>query len=205
MGRPRLTGSLQVLLVLATALLGIATNYATNQPSPPVVLRLVQQYAGPAMIGFLLVLIAATVLTVRTQQPRRLSRRWDPSRAPYPGLDSYTAEDSAVFFGREEETEELVARMLGADRDRFMIVVGASGSGKSSLVQAGVVPRPAERRWTVLPALTPGSDPVAAPARAAGGDVVQLRRDHETSACRPLRARTSPRTEKRGRERERDR
>lgn len=100
MGRPRLTGSLQVLLVLATALLGIATNYATNQPSPPVVLRLVQQYAGPAMIVLLLVLIAATVLTVRTQQPRRLSRRWDPSRAPYPGLDSYTAEEAAVFFGR---------------------------------------------------------------------------------------------------------
>ncbi|WP_063062960.1 WD40 repeat domain-containing protein [Nocardia sienata] len=178
-----------MLLVLATALLGIATNYATNQPSPPVVLRLVQQYAGPAMIVLLLVLIAATVLTVRTQQPRRLSRRWDPSRAPYPGLDSYSAEEAAVFFGREEETEELVARMLGAGRGRFVVVVGASGSGKSSLVQAGVVPRLAERRWTVLPALTPGSDPVAALARAAGGDVEQLRRDNETFAGMVTRAR----------------
>ncbi|WP_280461854.1 AAA family ATPase [Nocardia carnea] len=189
MGRPRLTGSLQVLLVLATALLGIATNYATNQPSPPLALRLVQQYAGPAMIVLLLVLIAATVLTVRTQHPRRPSRRWDPSHAPYPGLDSYTAEEAAVFFGREEETEELVARVHGTGRDRFIVVVGASGSGKSSLVQAGVVPRLAERRWTVLPTVTPSSDPVAALARAAGGDVTQLRGDSEAFAGMIARAR----------------
>lgn len=79
--------------------------------------------------------------------------------------------------------------MLGAGRGRFVVVVGASGSGKSSLVQAGVVPRLAERRWTVLPALTPGSDPVAALARAAGGDVEQLRRDNETFAGMVTQAR----------------
>lgn len=94
MGRPRFTGSLQVLLVLTTARLGIATNYATNQPSPPLALRLVQQYAGPAIIVVLLVLIVGRVMTTQTQQPRRRSRRWDPSRMPYPGLDSYTAEEN---------------------------------------------------------------------------------------------------------------
>ncbi len=189
MGRPRFTGSLQVLLVLSTALLGIATNYATNQPSPPLALRLVQQYAGPAIIVVLLVLIVGTVMTTRTQQPRRLSRRWDPSRMPYPGLDSYTAEEASVFFGREEETEELVERMHGDGRDRLVVVVGASGSGKSSLVQAGVVPRLAERRWTALPTLTPGSDPVAALARAVGGDIDELRRNHEAFGHMVIQAR----------------
>ncbi|MBF6439280.1 eIF2A-related protein [Nocardia cyriacigeorgica] len=189
MGRPRFTGSLQVLLVLTTALLGIATNYATNQPSPPLALRLVQQYAGPAIIVLLLVLIGATVMAVRTQQPRQLARRWDSSRMPYPGLDSYTADEAAVFFGREEEIDELLTRMHGTGRDRFVVVVGASGSGKSSLVQAGVVPRLAERRWTVLPTLTPSADPVAALAHAVGGDVDQLRRDSEAFASMVLRAR----------------
>lgn len=182
MGRPQLTGSLQVLLVLATALLGIATNYATDQPSPPFVLRLVQQYAGPAMLVLLLVLIVATVFSVRTQHPRRLSRRWDPSRTPYPGLDPYTADEAAVFFGREEEIEEVVARMHGTARDRFVVILGASGSGKSSLVQAGVVPRLGERRWTVLPTVTPSTDPVAALASAVGGEAGRLRNDNEAFA-----------------------
>jgi len=182
MGRPRLTGSLQVLLILATALLGIATNYATNQPSPPFALRLVQQYAGPAIIALLLVLIGATVLAVSAQHPRRPSHQWDPSRTPYPGLDSYTADEAAVFFGREEQAEELATRLHGEGRDRFVVVVGASGSGKSSLVQAGVLPRLTARRWIVLPTITPGGDPVAALARAAGGDPEQLRGDPEALA-----------------------
>lgn len=189
MGRPRFTGSLQVLLVLATALLGIATNYATNQPSPPLALRLVQQYAGPAIIVVLLVLIVGTVMTTRTAHPRRLSRRWDPSRTPYPGLDSYTSDEAPVFFGREEEIEELVARMHGDGRHRLVVVVGASGSGKSSLVQAGALPRLAQWRWTVLPTLTPSTDPIAALARAVGGDVDELRRDPETFANMVVQAR----------------
>ena len=56
---------------------------------------------------------------------------------PYKGLPPFEREDSELFFGREQLVENLAAR-LGASS--FLAVVGPSGSGKSSLVRAGVVP-----------------------------------------------------------------
>ncbi|MEV8034775.1 AAA family ATPase [Streptomyces sp. NPDC086182] len=50
--------------------------------------------------------------------------------------------------------------------ERFLVLVGASGSGKSSLVRAGVMPRLRERRWTVVPAFAPGPSPLGALASA---------------------------------------
>ncbi|HEY7604008.1 MAG TPA: BTAD domain-containing putative transcriptional regulator [Gaiellaceae bacterium] len=58
-------------------------------------------------------------------------------RNPYKGLHAFGEADSADFFGREQLTETLVER-LGAER--FLAVVGPSGSGKSSVVLAGLVP-----------------------------------------------------------------
>lgn len=58
--------------------------------------------------------------------------------SPYRGLRSFTSADEAVFIGREEETAQL-ERMV-AD-DAAVLVVGPSGIGKSSLVEAGLVPR----------------------------------------------------------------
>jgi len=63
---------------------------------------------------------------------------WNGS--PFPGLRSFTPEDSPIFFGRGRETDELIKR-LSDPQCRFLAVVGASGSGKSSLVGAGVIPR----------------------------------------------------------------
>jgi formylglycine-generating enzyme required for sulfatase activity len=63
---------------------------------------------------------------------------WEGS--PFPGLAAFTAADAAVFFGRNRETDDLL-RLLAKDRVRFVAVVGASGSGKSSLVAAGLMPR----------------------------------------------------------------
>jgi formylglycine-generating enzyme required for sulfatase activity len=60
--------------------------------------------------------------------------------APYPGLEAFTPEQAPIFFGRGPEVDQL----LGVLRDpsiRFVAVVGASGSGKSSLVAAGLIPR----------------------------------------------------------------
>ena len=57
--------------------------------------------------------------------------------SPYPGLRTFEPEESFLFFGREEQTRELLARL--ADH-RLLAVVGTSGSGKSSLVRAGLVP-----------------------------------------------------------------
>jgi len=58
---------------------------------------------------------------------------------PYRGLDPFGPEHTAIFFGRGLETDELVKRVR--DDVRVLAVIGASGSGKSSLVAAGLLPR----------------------------------------------------------------
>ncbi|MGH6922796.1 MAG: hypothetical protein ACRED5_03405 [Propylenella sp.] len=60
----------------------------------------------------------------------------DRERRPYPGLRSFTREETALFFGREHAVDEIVGR-LGSTR--FLAVLGPSGSGKSSLVRGGLI------------------------------------------------------------------
>ncbi len=57
---------------------------------------------------------------------------------PYRGLKSYDQQHAPLFFGREDEIKELVALV---EQQPFLAVLGASGTGKSSLVKAGVLPR----------------------------------------------------------------
>jgi formylglycine-generating enzyme required for sulfatase activity len=57
--------------------------------------------------------------------------------APFKGLEHYDVHDADLFFGREAMTAELVEHLR---RHRFLAVVGASGSGKSSLLRAGLLP-----------------------------------------------------------------
>src|SRR5262245_11243225 len=56
---------------------------------------------------------------------------------PYPGMAPFREADSDRFFGREQEVRELLDRLR---LHPFMAVIGASGSGKSSLVSAGLIP-----------------------------------------------------------------
>ncbi|HKO49913.1 MAG TPA: hypothetical protein VJV79_19415 [Polyangiaceae bacterium] len=56
---------------------------------------------------------------------------------PYPGLRPFEREDVDVFFGREIQIDELLARLA---RHRFVALVGPSGCGKSSLTRAGLIP-----------------------------------------------------------------
>jgi hypothetical protein len=60
--------------------------------------------------------------------------------SPYPGLQSFAPNQAPIFFGREGETEALLQR-LKSPNNRFLAVIGASGSGKSSLIAAGLIPR----------------------------------------------------------------
>jgi hypothetical protein len=87
---------------------------------------------------------------------------------PYRGLESFQVQDAALFFGRERLTDELLATVragAGAgEAGRMVAVVGPSGSGKSSLVRAGLVPAwsgdeaaGAPRPYSVL---TPGDRPL---------------------------------------------
>jgi formylglycine-generating enzyme required for sulfatase activity len=61
---------------------------------------------------------------------------WEDS--PFPGLRAFTEKDAPIFFGRGRETDSLIQQVIAS---RFVAVVGASGSGKSSLVGAGLIPR----------------------------------------------------------------
>lgn len=90
---------------------------------------------------------------------------WDGSRPPYPGLPAFEEEDAAIFFGREEEIHEVIAelnlsRQLGDAR--MMILEGVSGSGKSSLLRAGVIPRLKNDsdNWIVVEPFRPLRNPV---------------------------------------------
>lgn len=74
---------------------------------------------------------------------------------PFRGLLSFQPEDARFFFGRDSEITELgrkLAALQESGRPRFLVVAGASGTGKSSLVLAGAVPRlkAAEPRWQVV-------------------------------------------------------
>jgi formylglycine-generating enzyme required for sulfatase activity/energy-coupling factor transporter ATP-binding protein EcfA2 len=59
--------------------------------------------------------------------------------SPFPGLRAFTPKDAPIFLGRGRETDELVTRLAGGQR--FIFLIGASGSGKSSLLSAGLLPR----------------------------------------------------------------
>ncbi|AZP19005.1 hypothetical protein EJC51_24805 [Streptomyces aquilus] len=80
---------------------------------------------------------------------------------PYRGLASYRREDARWFFGRERSTDALVAQLLCAERTGGLVMlVGASGAGKSSLLNAGLVPALAGAGREVVQ-LVPGTDPLA--------------------------------------------
>ena len=66
------------------------------------------------------------------------------SRNPYKGLRPFETDDARDFFGRDQETQRLVELVAGS---RLVVVVGPSGSGKSSLVRAGLVPALSRGRW----------------------------------------------------------
>ena len=94
---------------------------------------------------------------------------------PYKGLYYFDESDAELFFGREALTETLVDRLnVGLKSDhRFLAIVGASGSGKSSVVRAGLIPalrwRQPSSGWPVY-VMTPTSHPLDALAVSLQGD-----------------------------------
>src|SRR5215207_9973090 len=114
----------------------------------------------------------------RVQAELRRLRPGEPGeRAPYLGLNTFQERDADLFFGREALVANLVARV---ERAAFLAVLGASGSGKSSLVRAGLIPAlkggalPGSERWRYI-VMKPGDRPLdalaVALARLQGGDI----------------------------------
>ncbi len=86
---------------------------------------------------------------------------WDSKRSPFPGLLAFDESDHAVFFGREEVTEVGLSRLAVLRQrgsPRWMLLLGASGCGKSSVLRAGLLPRiRADRdQWLPVGPVRPG-------------------------------------------------
>lgn len=87
---------------------------------------------------------------------------------PYKGLQAFQEADTEDFFGRETLVQQLVNRLAATGdgrENRFLAVVGPSGSGKSSVVKAGLIPAlrqsalPGSEKWFIT-AMTPGANPL---------------------------------------------
>lgn len=109
------------------------------------------------------------------EEPEALPKQVEPAKpveiwqgSPFSGLRAFTPADAPIFFGRGRETDALVKQV---SQSRFVAVIGASGSGKSSLVGAGLIPQlnsnaiSGSKDWYTLD-FTPGENPFESLAEA---------------------------------------
>jgi hypothetical protein len=90
---------------------------------------------------------------------------------PYRGLQAFEEDNAVIFFGREREIQSLLKTLA---QRRFVAVLGASGSGKSSLVKAGVLPKlrgghELGNAWQIA-SMTPRKNPLKRLEHAISGD-----------------------------------
>jgi len=121
--------------------------------------------AGDIYKGFAVEQVSALIKQITTTfQPKPFD-----GRCPYKGLDVFEEEDAELFFGREKSVEDLLSRVKDS---RTVFITGPSGSGKSSLVRAGLIPALKQgaiknsERW-LYETMKPGRDPIGELARVA--------------------------------------
>jgi WD40 repeat protein/uncharacterized caspase-like protein len=81
-----------------------------------------------------------------------------PKRNPYKGLQSFDEADKELFYGRDRVIKEMRAK---AENNKLLVVSGASGTGKSSVIKAGLLPALREAGFRILPVIRPGVSPFA--------------------------------------------
>ena len=80
-----------------------------------------------------------------------------PDRNPFMGLSSYNEADATLFYGRDRVTEAILEKL---QKQALIVVSGASGTGKSSVIKAGVLPQLRRQGHTILPIIRPGKEPM---------------------------------------------
>ena len=115
-------------------------------PPPPAALRVLDELSSEA--------VERSFVPIAREQPLA---PYD-SRCPFPGLNSFSGQDRSFFFGREKLVQRMVQRVI---EGRFLAVLGPSGSGKSSVVAAGLVPALQQLHPDLqVMTLTPGCEPL---------------------------------------------
>ncbi|MFP2904319.1 protein kinase domain-containing protein [Pyxidicoccus sp. 3LFB2] len=172
--------------VLLFELLAGRTPFASEEPVEVISAHLQTEPPplkplAPAVPGALSAFIASMLAKNPAERPTMsrchdmLGRPWEREQdaCPVPGLAPFTEAQAELFFGRKAETQALLALLdeTRADRRRWVQLEGPSGVGKSSLLQAGVLPRLQERahpdapRWLIA-TLRPSYEPLRNLARA---------------------------------------
>lgn len=97
-----------------------------------------------------------SIALVTYQQPQKTEVLIDET-CPYQGLRYFTEEQAKFFFGRKKIVETLKQKL---EQSAFVPLIGASGSGKSSIVRAGLIPWLKEEGWQILDVILPGDEPL---------------------------------------------
>ncbi|GEA13634.1 winged helix-turn-helix domain-containing protein [Alteromonas sp. KUL49] len=86
--------------------------------------------------------VIADVQFIDDDQSKAANTDWE-GQSPFPGLSAFSADESRIFYGRNAAVRQLLTRLSDQfSRKRpFTLIIGPSGSGKSSLIHAGLLPR----------------------------------------------------------------
>lgn len=99
-----------------------------------------------------------------------------PDRNPFMGLSSYDEDDSSLFYGRDRVVEALLNKV---ESNPLIVVSGASGTGKSSVIKAGVLPKLRDQQYNILPIIRPGQEPM----RTLATDILDIDEQLKKGPC----------------------